>query len=710
MNSILKKSLSAIMVFCLMFLCLGLSVRVNAAGTDQTFDMTAASYGNATESVVEWSSDFITMILEKGSSSTNANNYLGGTNAHTRFYKGQTLSFNVSEGYQINSITITSTSGTYAGYFVSGSWTNASATNNGSVVTVTPADKSLDVTVEIGTATRATSIVVNYEAKSSDPNVTISSNVNYDMVGNSNIQFNSKLENFAEAYSSIWSSSDETVATIDENGKVTALKMGKTEISATANGVKSNVVTINVYPENSEVITVAKALEICELTGENNAPYQYSIFGKVTNIDGDNTYIADDTEEIIVYRLSGVEVGDVVKITGTLVNYKGETKEFTYGATVVKHFNVEFNSDGGTEVSTLENIADGSKISAPDEPTKENYTFIGWFNGEKEWDFAADTVTDNLTLVAKWGLSSLDTIFSAVHNYNSYMCVAYKYSSEDGVISDKLTLASTGVSGTAYTDWSGKSILSSAVYAGQSAGGNSSIQLRSKNSNSGVITTVSGGYAKKVTVEWNTGTGEGKILKVYGSNNPYTSPTELYNNSTYGTEIGEIVYGTSTELIISEDYKYIGLRSKDGAIYLNSISIDWGTTVYSNDEFRIKMGIDKGLSAVAEQVDGAKYGIEVSTDSKTQKYYSTDELYKVEEGAEGKEYVIINLGAFLQNHSRISEEFTVKAFIEYDGVTYYSEQSKTYSIKTLVEKYLELGYSEVETLKTTLENLGYTFE
>lgn len=710
MNSILKKSLSAIMVFCLMFLCLGLSVRVNAAGTDQTFDMTAASYGNATESVVEWSSDFITMTLEKGSSSTNANNYLGGTNAHTRFYKGQTLSFNVSEGYQINSITITSTSSTYAGNFVSGSWTNASATNNGSVVTVTPADKSLDVTVEIGTATRATSIVVNYEAKSSDPNVTISSNVNYDMVGNSNIQFNSKLENFAEAYPSIWSSSDETVATIDENGKVTALKMGKTEISATANGVKSNVVTINVYPENSEVITVAKALEICELTGENNAPYQYSIFGKVTNIDGDNTYIADDTEEIIVYRLSGVEVGDVVKITGTLVNYQGETKEFTYGATVVKHFNVEFNSDGGTEVSTLENIADGSKISAPDEPTKENYTFIGWFNGEKEWDFAADTVTDNLTLVAKWGLSSLDTIFSAVHNYNSYMCVAYKYSSEDGVISDQLTLASTGVSGNSYTDWSGKSILSSAVYAGQSAGGNSSIQLRSKNSNSGVITTVSGGYAKKVTVEWNAGTGEGKILKVYGSNNPYTSPTELYNNSTYGTEIGEIVCGTSTELVISEDYKYIGLRSKDGAIYLNSISIDWETTIYSNDEFRIKMGIDKGLSTVAEQVDGAKYGIEVSTDSKTQKYYSTDELYKVEEGAEGKEYVIINLGAFLQNHSRISEEFTVKAFIEYDGVTYYSEQSKTYSIKTLVEKYLELGYSEVETLKTTLENLGYTFE
>jgi hypothetical protein len=54
-------------------------------------------------------------------------------------------------------------------------------------------------------------------------------------------------------------------------------------------------------------------------------------------------------------------------------------------------------------------------------------------------------------------------------------------------VTDELTLSTTGVSGTSYTEWSGKTATSSAVYAGQSAGGNSSIQLRSNNSNSGII-------------------------------------------------------------------------------------------------------------------------------------------------------------------------------------------------------------------------------
>ena len=559
MNSILKKSLSAIMVFCLMFLCLGLSVRVNAAGTDQTFDMSAASYDNASESVVEWSSDFITMTLVKGTSSTNANNYLGGTNAHTRFYKGQKLSFNVSEGYEINSITITSTSSTYAGYFVSGSWTNASARNNGSVVTVTPADKSLDVTVEIGTATRATSIVVNYEAKSSDPIVTISSNVNYDMVGNLNIQFNSKLENFAEAYSSIWSSSDETVATIDENGKVTALKMGKTEISATANGVKSNVVTINVYPDNSEVITVAEALEICELTGETPTPFAYSVIGDVTEISGNynsNVLVTDKTGSIIAYSLKNVVVGDKVKVTGKLVNYGSKTKEFNSGCTAIKFYDVNFNSNGGSLVENLVDLEEGSKINAPAQPTKDNYTFLGWFNGEKEWDFANDTVISDVTLTAKWVLTSLQSLFDQLNDYKSYMSIAYKYEVSSESATDSLDNAFTGVgNGSEYKEWNKIGSNSTAKYSGQSAGSNSSIQLRSKNNNSGIVTTFSGGYAKKVTVVWNGNTVNGRTLDVYGSNTAYTSPTDLYNENK-GEKIGSIVYGTSTELEISGDYQF----------------------------------------------------------------------------------------------------------------------------------------------------------
>ena len=69
-------------------------------------------------------------------------------------------------------------------------------------------------------------------------------------------------------------------------------------------------------------------------------------------------------------------------------------------------------------------------------------------------------------------------------------------------VTDTLNRATTGITGTSYATWSGKKSNSDAVYAGQSAGGNDSIQLRTTNSNSGVVTTASGGKAKKITVEW----------------------------------------------------------------------------------------------------------------------------------------------------------------------------------------------------------------
>lgn len=145
----------------------------------------------------------------------------------------------------------------------------------------------------------------------------------------------------------------------------------------------------------------------------------------------------------------------------------------------------------------------------------------------------------------------------------------------DNNVTDVLTRATTGVTGTSYSSWEGKTLTSGAVYAGQSAGDHESIQLRSNNSNSGVISTTSGGYAKKVVVTWNSNTASGRTLNIYGSNTAYTNPTELYNNNTRGTLLGTIVCGTSVELDVEGDYEYIGMRSASGAMYLERIEISW---------------------------------------------------------------------------------------------------------------------------------------
>ena len=142
-------------------------------------------------------------------------------------------------------------------------------------------------------------------------------------------------------------------------------------------------------------------------------------------------------------------------------------------------------------------------------------------------------------------------------------------------VTDVLTRDVTGVTGSSYAPWSDVKVTSDAVYAGQSAGGNESIQLRSNNNNSGIVTTASGGAVKTITVTWNSNTAAGRTLNIYGNNTAYTSPADLYNTETQGTLLGTIVNGESTTLNVEGDYAFIGMRSNSGAMYLEKIEITW---------------------------------------------------------------------------------------------------------------------------------------
>lgn len=68
-------------------------------------------------------------------------------------------------------------------------------------------------------------------------------------------------------------------------------------------------------------------------------------------------------------------------------------------------FTVAFDSDDGTEIVSILNVIDGSTITAPTAPTKDNFNFAGWFKEESltnEWIFLSDKVESNITLYAKW--------------------------------------------------------------------------------------------------------------------------------------------------------------------------------------------------------------------------------------------------------------------------------------------------------------------
>ena len=144
-------------------------------------------------------------------------------------------------------------------------------------------------------------------------------------------------------------------------------------------------------------------------------------------------------------------------------------------------------------------------------------------------------------------------------------------------VTDVMNQTWTGITGTTYSAFSDKAgSASDAVYSGNCAGDKSSIQLRSNNNNSGIVSTTSGGTVTKVTVTWQSDTQNDRTLNVYGKNTAYSAASDLYGNNA-GTLIGTIVKGTSTELTITDSYAFIGLRSASGAMYLTEIDVTWET-------------------------------------------------------------------------------------------------------------------------------------
>lgn len=231
-------------------------------------------------------------------------------------------------------------------------------------------------------------------------------------------------------------------------------------------------------------------------------------------------------------------------------------------STPIPTHTVTFSVNGTT---TTQDFEEGAAITFPENPVDvEGKMFVGWTESA-----ITGVIDEAPTFVTSATMGKEALTFYAVF--------AELIPGTQTDITDVLTSAITGVTGTgSYSDWSGKTVTSDAVYAGNSAkSAVEAIQMRSNNSNSGIISTTSGGILKSVTVTWTDGNTTGRSLDVYGSNKVYTKATELYDSKTQGTKLGSIVYGTSKSLTVSGDYAYIGLRSNNGAIYLADISIEW---------------------------------------------------------------------------------------------------------------------------------------
>lgn len=291
-------------------------------------------------------------------------------------------------------------------------------------------------------------------------------------------------------------------------------------------------------------------------------------------------------------------VNDYVTIRGVIILYNSTIELLITHIEKMTSYVVTFDSNEGTSVAS-QTILAGEQVERPTDPTRAsdeqyNYAFAGWydnpeFNGDV-YDFDS-AVNSSFTLYAKWDRTELEAS-QAIGYMETRSTLTYRYSNSTSTPTDSLNREFTGIDNdeTSYSNWSNKNGTSNAIYAGNSAGSNNSIQLRSNNSNSGIVTTTSGGEAKTITVVWNSGTTDGRKLDIYGKSTAYTAATDLYNNSNQGTKLGTITCGTNTSLTISGSYTYIGLRSASGAMYLDSIEIEWEKTTYTYSNVGIRYG------------------------------------------------------------------------------------------------------------------------
>ena len=128
-----------------------------------------------------------------------------------------------------------------------------------------------------------------------------------------------------------WSSTDESVAIVDQNGKVTALKKGNTVITATANDGSGISQSCNVTVTS----TVYHCITVDELENthnyENNCKdiwvYTLSGVNRLAVTFDLRTYMEEDFDYLYLYDMNGTEVGKYTgdELAGKTIIVEGDT-------------------------------------------------------------------------------------------------------------------------------------------------------------------------------------------------------------------------------------------------------------------------------------------------------------------------------------------------------------------------------------------------
>lgn len=163
--------------------------------------------------------------------------------------------------------------------------------------------------------------------------------------------------------------------TLSDNAKIKSCSATGTEIDDRGGGVFS-------YRN----LTVSGSMVISGCTAQNNNSYAMYV---TTGYPDARSSIEGGTFDGSVW-LNHSSSGKITVSGGTFKN--GVSGAWT----------VTFDTDGGSTAPDKQ-VRANSKVNKPDDPTKEGYTFEGWYDGDKKFDFDTPVSGERtVTLKAKW--------------------------------------------------------------------------------------------------------------------------------------------------------------------------------------------------------------------------------------------------------------------------------------------------------------------
>lgn len=251
-----------------------------------------------------------------------------------------------------------------------------------------------------------------------------------------------------EAGTQVWNFDTDTVTSdvtlyAKWEGIVARVKIGK--VSGTPGSIVEVPVTVTesnkgIASYQLRIVYNVEALEVTKITGNAGDNFSSNFNNENGSIvaswkdrnSGDTPIVAGQKLFTISVKIKEqAELGDQHLVfdsldpeDGTLIDSQNNIIQgfLDLGTVTVieaaqKH-TVSFDSQGGTEVSNLTNVESSTKITAPPAPTKELYTFLGWYKdkaGTESWNFSTDTVTSDMTLYAKWAMNFARIYFNNVN-------------------------------------------------------------------------------------------------------------------------------------------------------------------------------------------------------------------------------------------------------------------------------------------------------